>query len=130
MPITSQWANAEKTIIYFVYDPPWNAQEFQAAVFQVNSLLDTVNHPVDMIIHMRGGMPNLGNSWPFRSVMRNFHRNVRYTALVGANDFLRRTISAFMRVMGQQNRPFFFAATLEEAHQRLAERNKVATAQK
>ena len=122
MPITSQWANPEKTIVYFIYEQPWNIQEFQTAVLQVNGLLDTVNHPVDMIIHIRGGMPNLGNAAPFRTVMRNFHPNIRYTALVGAPDFVRRTITAFMRVMGQDH-PFFFAATIDEAQKRLAERN-------
>lgn len=128
MPFTSRWANPEKTIIYFIYDKPWNLNEFQAAVKQVNAQLDTVQHPVDMIIHMRGGLPSLVDAGPFRSVMRSFHRNIRNTALVGANDFIRRTITAFMRVLGQQNRPFFFAATLEEAHYRLAERQKAAAA--
>lgn len=127
MPITSEWANPEKTIIYFLYEQPWNAEEFHAGVLRTNALLDTVQHPVDMIIYMHGGLPNLSSSWPFRSVMRNFHPNIRYTALVGANDFIRRTITAFMRVMGQQNHPFFFAATLEEAQMRLAERNKAVS---
>jgi hypothetical protein len=126
MPITSQWANPEKTIVYFIYEKPWNLEEFQSGVEQVNALLDTVQHPVDMIIHMRDGLPSLVDSGPFRSVIRNFHPNIRNTALVGANDFVRRTITAFMRVLGQQNHPFFFAATLEEAHYRLAERQKAA----
>src|SRR5882724_11718384 len=126
MPITSQWANPDKTLIYFIYEQPWSAEEFQVAIAQTNVLLDTVHHPVDMIIHMRDGMPSITSSLPFRSMMRNFHPNIRYTALVGAGDLLRRTITAFMRVLGQQHHPFFFAATIEEAQQRLAERNKAA----
>src|SRR5215813_10030541 len=126
MPVTAYWANPDRTIIYFVSEKPWNAMDFQAGVLQANALLDTVNHPVDMIIEIRSGMPNIVGSWPFRAAMRNFHRNIRNTALVGANDFLRRTITTFMRVLGQQNHPFFFAATLEEAHQRLAERRGAA----
>ena len=126
MPITSRWANPEKTIVYFIYEKPWNADEFLSGVKQVNALLDTVHHPVDMVIHMRDGLPSLLEVGPFRTVMRNFHPSIRNTALVGASDFVRRTITTFMRVLGQQNHPFFFAATLEEAHYRLAQRQKAA----
>jgi hypothetical protein len=126
MPITPQWANPEKTIIYLIYEKPWKPDEFVAAVRQTNALLDTVDYPVDMIIQMRDGLPSVIDSWPFRTVMRNFHPNIRNTALVGASDTIRRIITAFMRVMGQDH-PFFFAATLEEAHHRLAERQKART---
>ena len=122
MPVVSQWANAEKTIIYLLYEKPWDWDAFAAGVAHSNALMDTVQHPVDMIIVIHGGLPLNLSAWRMRGIIRDFHRNLRSTALVGANDFIRQTINAFMRVIGRENRSFFFAATLEEAFTELAKR--------
>ncbi len=90
--------------------------------------MDEVDHPVDMIIYMHGGMPRDVGPWQFRAVIRDFHPNLRSTALVGVNAFIRQTINAFMRVVGQDHHKFFFAATLEEAIERIAALNDVHSA--
>ncbi|MEP7287206.1 MAG: hypothetical protein ABI947_15735 [Chloroflexota bacterium] len=125
MPVVSQWANTEKTIIYLLYEKPWDWEAFAAAVAQINTLIDTVSHPVDMIIVIHGGVPLNLSAWRMRGIIRDFHHNIRSTALVGANDFLRQTITAFMRVLGRGNSAFFFAATLEDALTELAKRAAV-----
>ncbi len=120
MPVTVTWLNAPQTIIQLHYEKPWAWADFLEAVAQANRMLDTVHHPVDMVVLMQDGLPRDIGPWRFRVIFRDFHSNVHDTALLGASEFMRQTITAFMRVMGRDTRTFFFAASLDEAYARFA----------
>jgi hypothetical protein len=124
MPITVSWHDASKTIVHLSYLKPWNWPEFETAIVEANALMDTVDHPVDMIVQMHDGLPREISPARFRTIFQHFHRNIRSTALLGANDLIRVTITAFMRVLGQDHREFFFAASIDDALKRF-DKNKV-----
>lgn len=128
MPITVTWIDAEKTVVHLSYLKPWDWTEFEAALNEANALLDTVDHPVDMIVQMHDGLPREISPARFRTIFSHFHRNIRSTALLGASDLIRITITAFMRVLGQDHRNFFFAASLDDALEKFAEQKKTAGA--
>src|SRR5579859_3764603 len=110
-------------MLYLTYEKPWSWIDFDKALLEANASLDEVTHPVDMIIQMHDGLPSDVSPARFRVIFRKFHTNVRDTALIGANPMIRHTISAFMRVMGQGHRPFFFAASVDDALKQLAARH-------
>ena len=114
MAVSVDWINDEKTIIRIHYTKPWIWAEFETAVKEANALMDTVDHPLDMVIQMDGGLPPAIRASQFRSIFSDFHRNIHQTALIGASSMIRITITAFMNVMGQ-NKEFFFATSLEDA---------------
>jgi len=119
MPVTPHWGNADHTVIFLTYEKPWDWPAFDAAVVDLNAMLDTVHHPVDMLIVIRDGLPREINPQRFRKVMNNFHPNIRTTALIVANDLVRWSITAFVRVLGQDHHAFFFASNVDQALTRL-----------
>jgi hypothetical protein len=125
MPISVTWLNPEKTIIHLSYIKPWNWSDFESAVIQANMLLDTVDHPVNMIIQMHDGLPREINPARFRTVFSNFHKNIRSTALLGASDMVRVSINAFMRVLRQERFSFFFASTVDDAAAEFGKRHNL-----
>ena len=129
MPISVDWFNAQKTVIRLHYTKPWDWAEFEHAVTASNAMMDTVDYSISMIIQMDGGLPSNVNASRFRMIFRNFHRNIRVTALIGASDFLRVTITAFMRVI-RQDKDFFFAATVDDALKGFEQRYPTASAEK
>ena len=128
MPITVNWLDTKNTIVHLSYIKPWNWSDFETALVEANKLMDTVDHPVDMIIQMHDGLPREISPARFRQVFQHFHRNIRSTALVGASDMIRITITAFMRVMGQDHRNFFFAASVDDAFKRFDKLNSASGA--
>jgi hypothetical protein len=52
MPITVDWYNSEKTVLLYTYRERWTWTDFDTAVIQGNSLMESVPYTVHVIVDM------------------------------------------------------------------------------
>jgi hypothetical protein len=52
MPVSVEWANADKTLVIQRIDGQWSMQEFHEVVQKSAQLLKTVDHEVDIIVDL------------------------------------------------------------------------------
>jgi hypothetical protein len=122
MAIQIIWDNEEKTILRHVYTGQWTWEEMRQQDAEVQAMLSTVSHPVDMIIDMRDSFflprgPTIGN---LRNAEAHLPANARSIVLVGSN-ILVLLISRVMRLIpSTASRRFYIAASLEEARDIIA----------
>jgi hypothetical protein len=85
------WDNEEKTVIHQSDDGEWTWDEFHAAQRQINQMIDSVHHKVDVIIdtqsNRRGKLPP-NASLHFRNAFRNRHPNTGLIVVVGMHPFV------------------------------------------
>lgn len=124
MNIDVQWDNDAKTIIRYVYRNGWNWNDYFSAINGAAELLDTVKHPVDIVMDFRNAnmLPQGAISQMQRAFSHTRHPNIRLTVLVGANSFIRTIESIGRKLVPSAARQWdiTFAATLEEAHDIIA----------
>lgn len=127
MGITILWDNEEKTIIRYVYEGRWVWDDLHHARVQVHEMLNTVNHPVGIIVDVREStlVPNgaLSQGRQFATTSPTTHPNEGRTIIVGANTFLRSMYDLFRKIYTtlSGNLDVDFAPTLESARQNLAQ---------
>jgi hypothetical protein len=125
MGITIGWHNDDKNIILLTYTRPWDWTDFEAAAKEMIELLDSVNHPVDMIFDIRkAGAPPQGALKRFREVAETNHPNGRWLVFVGGGSIVMRFLDLFTRLYGlTRNVPYFrFVYSMEEALKLIARR--------
>src|SRR5690606_1256215 len=109
----------QKTI-HLQFEPGWAWDDLYLAISQADERIISVSHTVDLIIDIReaGGLPK-----DFMSAARDIFAqgearpNEGARVVVGANWLIRTAYQGFLKIYGHklENRPFLFAATLEEA---------------
>ena len=125
MTITVSWGNEDKTIIALSYERPWNWVEFETAVGEMTALLDSVNHPVDMIFDIRrAGAPPRGALDRFKKVAETNHPNAGWLVFIDSGTVVMRFLDLLMKLYGLTgNVPKFqFVHSMEEAHTLIAKR--------
>ncbi len=55
MSVTTTWDNDEKTAILLNFTAPWTWEEFEQTRDQITTMLQNVNHEIDLIIDVRSG---------------------------------------------------------------------------
>jgi hypothetical protein len=131
MGITVIWDNEDKTAICIVYRQPWTWQDFDAAVKQMLTLLDSMSHKVDIIFDIReGGTPPAGAMLRFKRVATINHPNGGKLIFVSSR-FLTVLIEGIISVLAKafsgvwQAPDFSFVSTLEEARRLLREQRQI-----
>ncbi|HLY27346.1 MAG TPA: hypothetical protein VKQ72_13470 [Aggregatilineales bacterium] len=122
MGIQTIWDNEEKTIIRHVYEGVWTWRDFNTNLSRSRAMLDTVNHPVHVIIDTRSGklLPD-GSVSNLRSMTSGIHPNQGRTILVGTNLFVSRLYNAFFLAYCDQGPSLALAPSLETARAMLSE---------
>jgi hypothetical protein len=69
LPISTQWHDAEQTIIRCDITGAWTWEEFHASLDEAHQLLATVNHPV-VIINVRDASAKTPRGNPFPHITR------------------------------------------------------------
>jgi hypothetical protein len=124
MPIDVEWDNAEKTIVRQTYGREVTYNDYYDGVKKRFELISSVEHPVDLIIDLRGANPNLkGLVSAGRYASRHVPPNQRFVLLVGANLFIRSLVNTFIKILPKVSDKIYFVATLEEARKFLQEKN-------
>jgi len=127
MAMTVVWDDDARTIIRYDIDGSWTWDDYQATLHELNSLLDTVDHKVAIIINIRS------DKWIPEDAFNRFNRDMRQRhpnigplqVFVGAGMLIRILVVSFMRIYGKAvDIEFLFADTLEEARQLIHERRQ------
>jgi hypothetical protein len=125
MTINIVWDNPEKTIARYDYEGKWSWEELYKALQEFHQMLDTVNHPVDVIIDMQRTRLLPENVLARGSnVGQMVHPNQGITVVVGANSLVRAMADLYKRIYAKKAANFFMASKLDEAHAIIAKDGK------
>ena len=127
MPITVQWDNEEKTIIYYTFDGAWTWDEFYAVYRDVYAMLDTVQHPVHAIVDLRSSrlLPR-DTLTQMRRLTYEQHENGGMTVFITSNPLAHTFYTLLTNLYRRALEIFRLAATPEEAYQMLATDDEAA----
>ena len=91
MPITASWDNLSKTIIRCEFDTEWTWNDVFAINHDVDGMMDTVNHPVHLIILMAGqAFPKTGTLIYTKHLFIHAHPNyAKHVVFVGGNALIK-----------------------------------------
>ncbi|HLU09941.1 MAG TPA: hypothetical protein VK003_09765 [Oceanobacillus sp.] len=117
------WDNDEKTIIIYHVEDDWSAADFFALSVQIDRMIDTVEHVVDIIgVYHRANIPSGdfifdAGGVPFRK--KHPRRGREY--FVGMNYFLNNMASTLHRTYPDTYNDLALAPTTDEARKQIAE---------
>ena len=118
MGIKTQWDNEARTVLRWVFEPPWTWEDYAAAQDESNGMLQGLDYKVDVIgdISASAGLPANALT-AYRSLVGRTAPNIDLIVLVGANIFIRGMVGIFMKLVPRATpgANFAFAPTLEEA---------------
>ena len=83
MSIDFAWDNDDQTVLRLVATAPWNWNDFHKGMRRATFLLDTVDHPVELIIDLRQSntLP-AGALGHVRSLGKPLHPNMRTRLII------------------------------------------------
>jgi len=123
------WDENEKHIMRYIFAGDWNWGDVHSAIATSNAWLDAEERKIPFIIDLRKSSDksadkSLGN---VRRLINNTHPNTGLVVITGYGQStviqLTKSILAMVDRIGGPKRPFYFADTLEEARELIA--NKV-----
>jgi hypothetical protein len=116
MSIAIDWFDAEHTIIRYQFEGRWTWDDLYGAITQVNTMLASVDHKVDVIIDFERslGVPP-GALTHLRSNSLRAADNWNGGVFVGVNPFIRALLSAFLSVNRKLTERYAVANTMGEA---------------
>ena len=118
MSIQVDWHNDIQTAITICYQQPWDWAEFEAAREQLLILLDSLQHPVDLILDVRkAGPPPEGAILRFRKTLQTDHPNTRQVIFVGEQYLITSFLDIIFHIYGRflPESRLRFVNSLEEA---------------
>src|SRR5262249_16383022 len=127
MNIKVVWDNESKTTIRYIFTRGWTWVEFRDAASEAITMLDTVQHKVNVIMDVRDA--GLIPQGAFNNAQKIFgnkrHPNINLTVLVG-DSFLHRLTEIVTKLYRPKAQQWDLAVvkTLEEAHKLLEEYSK------
>src|SRR5262245_59394756 len=117
MGIKIVWDNDEKTVVRYIFEKNWTWQEFFTAKAEAYALIDTVKHPVGIIMDAPPEVNLPPNTLTHsRNALRNKHPNTRVIAFVLTQAFVRSMINIFMRI-SPNSADLHIVATLDQARE-------------
>ena len=127
MPVKVVWDDDAKTIQRYIYEGRWTWDELYAALNEGQRMLDSVDHPVDGIVDLQGKSYVPSNALVnLKRVMElmSAHRNVSdITVFLRAEAFVKALTEMLRKLYPAASNPiqFNYAATLDDAHAKIAE---------
>jgi hypothetical protein len=126
MPITVQWANAERTVVLYRVFEQWTWDEFHAANRLSNDLFGSVDHPVDLICDFSESqsipprvLSNIG-----RALRQKRPSNLRQIVAVGITGLLRNLADVLRTLYPNATANVIDAHTLDHAYRLLSAAGK------
>lgn len=130
MPITVQWDDTDRAILYYCFDGIWTWPELYDAIKISDSMLDEAGRVTPVILDGRKspGLPREGTLRNLRQIISKFHPNLGYTVIVDDryNQLLpfTRTMVGLIRRIYRLNWTFDHANTLEDARQMIRDKRQ------
>lgn len=107
MRIHAQWDNEAKTAIHATAVGEWDWDDAYAVTMQINAMIESVDHKVDLIIGNEGERrdkipPNAVTHW--RNAYRSLHPNAGLIVIVGGDPFVQVLINALIKLTRSNHR--------------------------
>jgi hypothetical protein len=120
MPITVEWANAEKTVVHWTITGDFTGQDVVDAMRIYASLVDSVDHPFVMLVDtiaISGSALSALSSFP--QVSRSLpKRRAEAIIVVGNSQTIPTATNIFSRVYGGK---FLYFNSMDEAREHLTD---------
>ena len=125
MPVSIQWDNADKTIIYARYEH-WSWDDFYNAVKESADLSLTVEHHVDIIAHLTDSVIPRGSAFSHSgAALKQNNDKLGLIVVVTSNSFILSLMQASSRIVPGWQKKYRISSTLEIARELIAnERQK------
>jgi hypothetical protein len=115
MPVTVQWDNPEKTIIYARYER-WSWGEYYKALAECTELSHTVDHQVDIICDLVDNLiPKGGTISHTMATLKQDNDRVGLIVLVTPNRFIQALTQMSERIVPGFKKKYRMTSTLESA---------------
>jgi hypothetical protein len=118
MPIQVEWLDDDKKILIERYIGSWTIEDFKSRTGVVNTMLDSVQHPVDMVLDVaRSGFPPLGIVAEAEKIIAQDrrHPNMQRVIYAAPSAFMRMLLAAGRRTRGFEPDFLYEFPTMEEA---------------
>jgi hypothetical protein len=121
-PVIIEWENDAHTIIRFTLRQRWMWADVRAAKMQIDSMMCTVNHKVNLIVsnEQTNWMPGNFNV-NVLGIIRNIHPNMGLLIVVTHNPMFEQLFRLFVTLNGGVPFDFIFVPSLEMARETLVE---------
>ncbi len=116
MPITSNWYNEEKSILYVQYEGNWSLEDHYKAIDTNSSMIGSVSHPVVAICDFSKSGPI-----PPQFLTSGRHsehitpENASQVILFGINRYMEIIAKMFQKMFPKSTRGLFVASSLSES---------------
>jgi hypothetical protein len=128
MPITVDWFDTEQTIVRYEFLGRWSWTELHTAVDEVQDMLASVDHRVDIIIDVSQnvGIPS-GAIIQMKSGSMKANKNWGMGVFVGTGAFINALITSFTRIYPKMAERYAIAMSIDEAQKLIIERRTTTT---
>ena len=125
MSIQIDWVDDEKTIIQYHFERRWTFEDLQTAIDTVNTMLETVDYPVFIIINITDStiVPS-GILTQLRVRSSNAAKNWAGGVFVGANALVKTLLSTFIKVYPGIGKRYAVVETVDQALKVIAEKKR------
>lgn len=119
MPIDIRWDNSSHSIICCDFAKTWTWNDVFAMNKQIENMMDSVDHPVQVVIIMKGKkFPNSGTLTYTKHLFIHNHPNyANHVIFVGGNDLIKTFERIIRRAYVQAMNPIYsdYVDTLDDA---------------
>lgn len=115
--VSIDWLDSQQRVVLITYHRDgWSWDDFYRVLKQQYEFIDTVSHPVDVIVDVRNShwMPRGGSLLSGIRKAENPHPRQGRTIIVGATGMVAAIAQTAMKLLSS-NRKFYFASTMDEA---------------
>ena len=116
MAIDVTWGNEEQTLIHVTFTGSWTWYEFYAAAGTISQHMESVSHPVDIVLDMQNSVP-VPPDLMLHMQRVEFYSLLNGVAIVVQKDAARQTLAERITALLQHNitRKVVYANDLYEA---------------
>jgi hypothetical protein len=119
MSIEVGWDNNDKKTLRFIFEGKWDWDDLRSAKLQAEDLMDTVDHPVNVIVQMPTIVLPRGFLRHVKKMGRYVHRNTGTIVFVSSASIYIELVHIAWKLISRPNLPYRFAPSLEAARRML-----------
>jgi hypothetical protein len=118
MPVSADWDNEAHTVVRVQIHDPWDTQQYSQATLQAWSLIESVDHTVDLIIDFTDAY-SFPKSILSQASITNIHIHPRQGLVIGVkiSPYLQAVIKTTIRVFPRLGHKLCFVQTVQDAYE-------------
>jgi hypothetical protein len=130
MPVSIDWTDDSRTLARYEILAPWTWDDLHTAAERLDAMLDSVDHPVDVLIDVRqmGSLPSsaLGH---LRSLTQQTarHPHWRLSLIIGASRLVQALMNTLTLLHPQIGARYVVVESEEQAYDQLRKRSTISS---